>query len=419
MKSLFSILDLIFSKLPFTILSIPFIIMDRHAVVLLLIGFLLDIFIPGLFSIYQTFYAYKKLKNETRSDGFFTGEYESFNSELVNEFKRITFESALNRPKILGINSSLITRWGKDIKVVISDRIRTKFTTIPDLWNDPIIVIKKWFDDDDIKDVTKLAHEFGHVYHAFIRSEFYHKAFVALFCIIVVISCGVSCQVWWPLLISLPFCLTIFIRYSIMFGSYSESMSDIYACFIYEKLWGQESMVEAAKERIKDRLLDCRETKYVKDSGQNRLDRFTMYVTINYLARFVPVEYCNNLIELSKEYSSEYTENPELNEKERNSMLSIERLIRQALEWNKNINFDSCEYLLFNHTNHILLFCYLLSFTLTIVALLTIYNDYHFDWNTIPIWIVLMISIVIYLIYQIIIILLWNKKTKLMKKIGL
>lgn len=419
MKNFLSLIDLFISKYPFTILSIPFVILNWHALTLLLIGLLIDLFLPGLFALYQSYNSYRMLKKEMRKDGFFTGEYRELDSELVNQFNELMKSTSETNPRQLGIGTRFITKFNKNVRVILSDKIRTKFTTILDTWEDSFIIVKRWFDEADIKDVTKLAHEFGHVFHAFKRSEFYHKAFMALVLLVILLCCAVTKGLWWPFVISLPLCFIVFIRYSVWVESYCESMADIYALYTYESLWGYDAMVQAAIERLKDRIYTCRQTKYGNDFKMRRHDRFTMYVPINYLARFIPVEVCENLIEKSNDKSSECNENQGLSPRERQSILSIENLIRQALERNKNIQYDSSKYFIFFDTNLILSFCYLLSFLMTAIAVFKTFSDYHFNWASIPIWTVLIIAIIAYIIYQLIFMLLWNKKTKLKQRIGL
>ena len=419
MERLFSLLDIIVSKLPFSLLSIPLIINDWHAVALLPITILLDFFVPGLFALYQSYYAYRKLKKECQGDGFFTGNFEVLNSELVYRLNSFTFSTSLLGPRRLGIGTKLITKFNKSIKVVLSDKISTRFTTILDTWEESIIIVKRWFDEQEIKDVARLAHEFGHVYHSFKRAEFYGKAFTVALFLLVMLYCAVTGGVSWPLLVALPLGLIVFVRYSRWIESYCESMSDIYVLTVFESLWGQDAMVKAAKLRIKERIYTCRQTKYGNKMGLNRGERFVMYVSINYMARFLSIKDCEELIAASVEKSSRIKEDAGLNETERDSMLSIEKLIRQALERNKNICLDSTENLTFNDTNVILSVSYLTCFVMACIALFTTFKDISFTWQVPHMWTVLIIAIIIFVLYQLIILLLWNMKTKLKRKIGL
>lgn len=419
MNSFLSIIDALVSKYPFTIMPIPFVFMDWRALALVLIGLMIDLFLPGLFALHQSYNGYRMLKKESKDDGFFTGDFELLDSRLVYQFNELMKSITRSDPRRLGVGTRLITKFSKSVKVILSDKIVTKFTTILDTWEESIIIVKKWFDETDVKDVTKLAHEFGHVFHAFKRSEFYHKAFLALAFLAILLYCAVTGGLWWPFVVALPLCFIVFIRYSVWVESYCEGMADIYTLFTYESLWGYYGMLKAAKERLKDRIYTCRQTRYGNNFKMKRHARFTMYVPINYLARFVPVEFCERLIEKSNEKTAEVNENPDLSLKERQSILSIEKLIRQALERNKNIQYDSCRYFMFFDTNLILSFCYLLSFILTMIAVFKTFKDYQFDWGSISIPVVLIIAVILYLIYQLIILLLWKKKTKLKKQIGL
>lgn len=419
MKTVLSLLDLIISKLPFTTLSTPLIVNDWHAVYLLPITILLDFFVPGLFALYQSYNAYNKLKKECKGDGFFTGDFVVYDSELVHQLNSFTLSISLSGPRRLGIGTKLITKFSKGIKVVLSDKIHSKFTIIPDTWEESIIIVKRWFDEQEFKDVTRLAHEYGHVFHPFKRAEFYNKAFTVIVFLFVLVYCAKSSGIIWPLLVTVPMGLIVFIRYSRWIESYCESMSDLYVLYVYELLKGHDEMVDAARQRIKERLNTFRQTKYGNDHGLNRGDRFVMYVCINYLARFLPINDCDELIAASEEKSLDIKDNPDLNKTECDSMLHIEELIRQALKRNKNICFDSTKDLEIHDTNVILSVSYLTCFIMSIIALFTIFKDVYCNWQIFQIQTVLLIAFIVYIFYQSIILLLWYKKIKLKTRIGL
>lgn len=333
-----------------------------------------------------------------------SGNMEFIDTPLIDHLKQVV--------KLAFSRDRMINYLAPDIKVIKSDKIRYKFTTIPDLTGTSIIVVRKRFNENEIRDIVLLAHEFGHVTHSLLRYERYMISTVVFIYQTIILVYALLFESWSFFFLLLP--INAFLAWKNIneFESRIESNADALALQYIETLWNAETMHTAASYLIRLRIESSTKTK--KGSAQRAFNN-----CIFTLSSFTTPSDRMNLINASNERSRTFKSDESLDYMTIAEKLSNEILIRKGLQ-NAPIRESSLNPpLVMNSKSGFFLILYITSLITAILSLTFVLKEVNYHWGWMPIWGSLILATILLVTYQRITIKIWNKKTKLQSQIGL
>ncbi len=389
-------------QFPITVLLLPILFFDWHWLAIIPFAITIDLSIHASMFLHQHYFSYKKLKESMSK--CLNGNLEFIDSPLIDHLKQVV-ELAFSHDR-------MIKHFAPNIKVIKSDKIRYKFTTIPDLTGTSIVVVRKRFNENEIRDIVLLAHEFGHVTHSLLRYERFMIPTVAFIYQIILLVYALLFGNWTLFFILLP--INGFLAWKNIneFESRIEINADTLALQYIETLCNAEAMHTAASYLIRLRIESSSKMK-------RGMAQFAVDNCIFVLSSFITPSDRMSLIEASNERSRTFESDDSLDHKTKVDKLSNELLIRNNLQ-NTPIRESSLNPpIVMDSRSGFSLILYISSLTTAMLSLTSILKDVQYNWGWMPIWIFLLLIIILTVTYQKISLIIWNKKTKLQSQIGL
>ena len=389
-------------QFPITVLLLPILFYDWHWLAIIPFAITIDLSFHASMFLHQHYFSYKKLKESMGK--CLNGNMEFIDTPLIDHLKQVV--------KLAFSHDPMINYFAPDIKVIKSDKIRYKFTTIPDLTGTSIIVVRKRFNENEIRDIVLLAHEFGHVTHSLLRYERYMLPTVVFIYQTIILVYALLFESWSFFFLLLP--INAFLAWKNIneFESRIEINADTLALQYIETLWNAEAMHTAASYLIRLRIESS--TKMKKGLAQ-----FAVNNCIFTLSSFTTPSARMNLINASNERSRTFESDESLDHRTIVDKLSNELLIRKWLQ-NAPIRESSLNPpIVMNSRSGFSLILYITSLITAILSLTFVLKEVNYNWGWTPIWGSLILATFLLVTYQRITIKIWNKKTKLQSQIGL
>lgn len=402
-------LDRITWQFPLSLLSIPFIIRDWHAITLVPVLFVIDLSIYNLIALFINFRNNRKIINDAK-DKCLSGKLSVYNSQLVDQFRSVLLEE---RPPFLRVMNI-----EKEIIVLLSDKSDVSAKAYSSFSGESIIVLDNRFNENEKKDVYQLAHEFGHIYHVYKRTEMYSLPVYITILQILLLAHAIYCGTWLYFILSLPINMALLIKFSSSFESFSETDADLAALHLIESVWGEDDIHKAASWILKNRIINAVTTEKGNKLGLSLLVHLSMRHCIDVLSPFVDPKERMELIKRSEARSARILKNPLLSAKEKSNKLSIEKDIRKRLNSNKDLFLRSASDVVVRDSHSLYSILYYLSLLITMAAFYHTFENYTYSWGLSILWIIPIVLLVVLLANIIIAIASWKKQI-IMKRIGL
>lgn len=396
------LIDLSILQLPITCVSLPIYILDWHNFAFLGLALLFDLSIWFSLFLYQHFTSLVMLRKGIKT--CLKGSYEILNSNLINSFSEIIR---------FAYSDSSVTRLSmqkSSIKVVRSDSVKRKFTTIADLTGVSVIIVKKRFDESEVRDIVLLAHEFGHVFHTLLRMERFMIPIVSLSYQVILLFYSIFVGSWWMFICLLPINIFLFAKNYWEFESRIEMNADITALKIIERLWGENAMHIAAECLLRLRI----------SSSITMKRNLSQFAINNCIATLVPQVHYHiraSLIEASNKRTKEIDKDEYIDNKLKKNKLANEMLIRTYL---KNKAFrHQVQFLRMDTNSGFSILMFAISFFSALYAAKEIFDKIQYQDGWYLLWISIGIIIIISFVYLKLTQIICNKKDLLQTQIGL
>ena len=328
----------------------------------------------------------------------------------MDQFRSVLLEERPSFLRVLKIE--------KEIIVLLSDKSDVSAKTYSSFSGESIIVLDNRFNENEKKDVYQLAHEFGHIYHVYKRTEMYSLPVYITILQILLLAHAIYCGTWLYFILSLPINMALLIKFSSSFESFSETDADLAALHLIESVWGEDDMHKAASWILKNRIINAVTTEKGNKLGLSLLVHLSMRHCIDVLSPFVDPKERMELIKRSEARSARILKNPLLSAKEKSNKLSIEKDIRKRLNSNKDLFLRSASDVVVRDSHSLYSILYYLSLLITMAAFYHTFENYTYSWGLSVLWIIPIVLLVVLLANIIIAIASWKKQI-LMKRIGL
>lgn len=389
-------------QFPITVLLLPILFYDWHWLAIIPLAITIDLSIHASMFLHQHYFSYKKLKESMGK--CLNGNLEFIETPLIDHLKQVV--------KLAFSRDRMIKYFAPDIKVIKSDKIKYKFTTIPDLTGTSIVVVRKRFNENEIRDIVLLAHEFGHVTHSLLRYERYMIPAVSFIYQTVLLVYALLFGGWTLFLLLLP--INGFLTWKNIneFESRIEINADTLALQYIETLWNAEAMHTAASYLIRLRIESSSKMK-------RGMAQFAVDNCIFVLSSFISPSDRMSLINASNERSRIFEGDESLDHRTKVDKLSNELLIRNNLQISPIRESSLNPPLVMDAKSGFSIILYITSLVTAILSLTCVLKEVQYNWGWIPILVSIILALILLVTYQRISTIIWNKKTKMQAQIGL
>jgi len=389
-------------QFPITVLLLPILFYDWHWLAIIPLAITIDLSIHASMFLHQHYFSYKKLKESM--DKCLNGNLEFIETPLIDHLKQVV--------KLAFSRDRMIKYFAPDIKVIKSDKIKYKFTTIPDLTGTSIVVVRKRFNENEIRDIVLLAHEFGHVTHSLLRYERYMIPAVSFIYQTVLLVYALLFGGWTLFLLLLP--INGFLTWKNIneFESRIEINADTLALQYIETLWNAEAMHTAASYLIRLRIESSSKMK-------RGMAQFAVDNCIFVLSSFISPSDRMSLINASNERSRIFEGDESLDHRTKVDKLSNELLIRNNLQISPIRESSLNPPLVMDAKSGFSIILYITSLVTAIISLTCVLKEVQYNWGWIPILVSIILALILLVTYQRLSTIIWNKKTKMQAQIGL
>ena len=410
-----AVLDYCIWNHPFTFMLVPFILHDHNSIVLVAISCILDSMLHLVTVNFFNHRFYRTVKKDS-IDKCLSGHLTECKTDLVDLF----VADAVN-----GIQPTEYPIVN-DINVFFSDKAISSSTTFSSISFGSIIVLREQLKEDKEKRYYMLAHELGHVQHYLNGFKFSIAPIITM-----IIELLLVVFVAWHLkfsqagiivmLCSFNINSVILMLYRQELNFKSEYEADLVGLNLVENVLGpldKTAQGKAATLYIKNRItniLQVKDGRFVLNGATHK----SMLNCIDILAFFVPQGERERLINRSIERSESAEKELKSSWRMASKKLSIERQIQESLKKANDSAMPPFPWKIIGDGEAVLKSQYRLSAVVTIVFITVMLSNYTYTWEYHPLWIALVLFLVFYGTNTLIIRLICERVTKLMKRIGL
>lgn len=389
------IIDKTVIQIPLTVLVLPLLFVDTKWFKLIPVTLICDILFHGGLFLYQHCKSYFGIKKN--HEGCMTGDMELVDSPLIQQFNEVIHLAFKGYESRLPIKNN--------IQVFKNSHVNAfKPLTIPDLTTTTIILVHKKFNENSLRDIAFLAHEFGHTFHTLMRQEKYAVPVICTLYQLIMLAMAVYTGSWYLFFATLMINGFLVKWHLSEFNSRIEKNATLLGLQIIETVWDSAMMHEAATVLLKNFV-------YFSTDMKKGKERTVENQCIRDVADYVSQEEKQSIINnfLGKESDRQLSQ-IELKDKQKNEE-QIERYLKQSTYKETSFAFEP--------KNRFSVILYLLSLLITMASVFNVLKLIEYNWGWLPVILSVVFFILAIIIIRKLYFRLWNKKLILQDQIGI
>lgn len=344
-KNIYESFSMVLTRVPCILVTIMFVLNSTSQWPYLIIAIFADIILNMFFISWELYSHYIKVKDFHKKR---LAQSELIIDDTISEFNEIRekFDPFyfMNQKK-LGVDLSVIvTQYSGDKDIV-------EPTTIPYGHGNTIIGMQNGYDSNDIVSLSRLAHEFGHSIHFFLRQEqFITVASSLIYSICYFYFVFALAPRWTDIIFIIPLILIV-VKRAPTYYTLIESNANLLALQLIEVTKGIDMMHKVAKNLLMVSINRIRKENDNYLQKQNSItSKFRSYLhiyiennCIRSVSPYITEDVRESLIKKSQKLSKSIKDNPFNETKFKNRKLRTEHTIRKSLErfCTRETSFDS------------------------------------------------------------------------------